>query len=378
MIRFNVFSRIIVFIAFLGYLVIPSLTQSPATILAQIERLASLGPKGDQKLSESIAWQIEANPKSIGPLLLPKLKEPTATESQLATYVWALGWSKDLSATDALITLHKASGSKWVQVNCLRALAMIGGEKAGDYLLSVLDANPNEGERYSILNLLCKMQYEPALSRTEEILRLDSEKYYWKAIFVFGKMGDKAVPFLLTKINNEDLNVRTHVISLLGEWLIAPEAAQPLQGQFWRENDPELQVAILSSIEHTVPDIEQWKAFFEQVKIKGNNQSVIKFASETLASIDQIKTAVTEFVGKKKVSKSEFDREYSRLYKSAGHEGDYDVLATSSSLEDEPRLKKLRECILLRDSDESFYDYKKVNNIIVFNRFAARMKVKKR
>jgi len=87
---------------------------------------------------------------------------------------------------------------------------------------------------------------------------------------------------------------------------------------------------------------------------------------------------VTEFVGKKKVSKSEFDREYSRLYKSAGHEGDYDVLATSSSLEDEPRLKKLRECILLRDSDESFYDYKKVNNIIVFNRFAARMKVKKR
>jgi hypothetical protein len=28
-------------------------------------------------------------------------------------------------------------------------------------------------------------------------LQGDIKKYYWQSIFVFGKMGDKAVPFLL-------------------------------------------------------------------------------------------------------------------------------------------------------------------------------------
>lgn len=375
--RLNVFSRVVVFIVFLGYLAISSLAQSPAIILAQIERLASLGLKEDRILSASIAWQIDGNPKGIAPLLLQKLKEPTATESQKATYAWALGWSKDPSAIDALMALYRGSGSSWIQGNCLRALAMIGGQTAGEFFLSILDAKSDEDERYSILNWLCEMQYEPALSRTEDILRLDPEEYSWKSKFVYGKMGDKAVPFLLAKINSEDLNVRTHAISLLGGWLMAPEAAQALRERFWVEQDAELQVRILSSIERTVFDFDQLKEYFEQAKAKGKNESAIKFAGETLAGIDAVRTAVAEFVGKQKVSQSDFDREYSRLFKSAGHEGDYDVLGTSSSLKDEPRLKKLREHILQRNSDESFYDYEKVNNIIMFNRFAARMKDKK-
>ena len=370
--------RVSVLIAFIGVSIITLWPQTADAILAQIERLASLGLKGDRALSESIAWQIDANPKDITELLLSKLKEPLATESQLATYAWALGWSKNPRATDSVMTLYKKSASDWIKNNCSRALAMIGGQVAGDFLISILDEKTDEDERYSILDLLSEMQYEAALSRAEDILKLDFKEYYWKPIFIFGKMGDKAVPFLLSKISSEDLNVRTHTVNLLGQWLMAPEAAESLRKRFWEEKDITLQVAILGAIERTDTDFESWKTFFERVHRESQNPSAIKFAGETLASIDRIKTSVNEFIRRKTISKTDFDGEYAKLYKSAGLEGDYDVLKRASSFEDEPKLKRLRERILKRNSDESFYDYQKINNIIAFNRFAARMKDKKR
>jgi hypothetical protein len=359
-----------------GFSVISAAARSADSIIAQIERLASFGTKGDQDLSKAIAGQIEDHPKGVAPRLLPKLKDPAAPESQLATYAWALGWCKDASASDALISLHRGSKSEWVRHNCIRALAMIGGKPAGEYLMSVLDETTDKDGRYEILNLLCEMQYEPGLSRTDEVLREDSKEYYWKPIFLFGKMGDMAVPFLLRRINDENLNVRTHAIHVLGQWLAAPEATQPLEDHFWTEKDEDLRIAVLSSLERTFTDLDQIKIFFERVVANDKSEKVVKFAKETLAYLDKISAAITEFVKKKKVSPADFGREYSRLFKSTGHEGDYDILGVSSTLEDEPKLKALKEHILLRDSDESFDDYQKVNNIIMFNRLAARLKRK--
>ena len=369
--------RISVIILIIGTSVIALWPQTAETLLTQIERLASLGSKGDRELSESIAWQIDANRKEVAALLLPKLGDSSATESQLATYAWALGWSKDSQATDSLITLYKKSASEWIKHNCSRALSMIGGQRAGEFLISILDEKTDEDERYSILDLLSEMQYEPSLAWTEDILKLDFREYYWKPIFLFGKMGDKAVPFLLSKIGNEDLNVRTHSVHLLGQWLMALEAAEPLRKRFWEEKDALLQVAILRAIESTDPDLESWKVFFEQVNRESQNPSAIEFARETLSRINRIETSVNEFIRMKADSKADFDREYVKLYKSAGLEGDYDILKSTSSIEDEPKLKRLREHILIRNSDESFYDYKKINNIIAFNRLGARMTDKK-
>lgn len=369
--------RALVLFVFVWTSIISLWPQPSETILAQIERLASLGAKGDQELSESIAWQIDANRKVVAELLLPRLRDSSATESQLATYAWALGWSKDSRAIDNLIALYNESASAWIRNNCLRALAMIGGQKAGDFLLTILSDRTDEDERYSILDLLSEMQYESALTKTDEILRLDFKEYYWKPIFIFGKMGDKAVAYLLSKINSEDLNVRTHTVNLLGQWLMAPEAAVPLRKRFWEEKDQTLQIAILGAIESTDPDFESWKTFFDRVNRESQNPAAVKFAGETLASIDRIRTSVNEFIRKKSISKTDFDREYAKLFKSAGHEGDYDVLNRASSIEDETNLKRLREHILIRNSDESFYDYKKINNIIAFNRLGARMRDKK-
>jgi hypothetical protein len=355
---------------------ISAAAQSADSIIAQIERLAAFGAKGDRDLSKAIADQIEGYPDGVAPLLLPRLKNPAASESQLATYAWALGWSKDSSASDALMSLYRGSKSEWVRHNCIRALAMIGGKPAGEFFMSVLDGLSAGDTRYEILNLLCQMQYEPALPRTDEVLREDPKQYYWKPIFLFGKMGDKAVPFLLRRINDENQNVRTHAIHVLGQWLAAPEATRPLEDHFWTEKDEDLRIAVLSSLERTSTGLDQIKIFFEQVVANDKSEKVVKFAKETLADLDKISAAITEFVKKKKVSSADFEREYSRLYKSTGQEGDYDILGVSSTLEDEPKLKALKEHILLRDSDESFYDYQKVNNIIMFNRLAARLKRK--
>jgi hypothetical protein len=357
-------------------LVISAATQSADSLIAQIERLASFGTKGDQDLSQAIADQIESHPQGVAPLLLPRLKDPAASESQLATYAWALGWSRDSSASDALMTLYRGSKSEWVRHNSIRALAMIGGEAAGKFLMSLLDGTTDRKVRYELLDLLCQMQYEPALPRTDEVLKEDPKEYYWKPIFLFGKMGDKAVPFLLTTINDEDQNVRTHAIHILGQWLAAPEATQPLEDHFWTEKDEDLRIAVLSSLERTSTDLDTMRKFFEQVVANDKSENVVKFAKETLAGLDKISAAIEEFVKKKKVSSADFEREYSRLYKSTGHEGDYDILGVSSTLEDEPKLKALKEHILLRDSDESFDDYQKVNNIIMFNRLGARLKRK--
>lgn len=366
--------RIQVLVVIVGASLMTLWPQPDDTILTQIERLASLGAKGDQELSESIAWQIDANRAVVAECLIPRLKDRSATESQLATYAWALGWSKDSRAVESLIALHDEGASAWIKYNCLRALAMIGGQKAGDFLLTILSDKTDLDERFSILDLLSEMQYEPALTKTDEILRLDFKDYYWKPIFIFGKMGDKAVAYLLSKIDSEDLNIRTHTISLLGQWLMAPEAAEPLRKRFWEEKDQALQIAILGAIESTDPDFESWKTFFDRVNRESQNPAAVKFAGETLASIDRIRTSVNEFIRKKSISKPDFDREYAKLFKSAGREGDYDVLNRASSIEDETSLKRLREHILVRNSDESFYDYKKINNIIAFNRLGARIR----
>jgi hypothetical protein len=353
-----------------------SWAQSADAILAGIERLASQGSKADQELSETIAWQIEANPQGLADRILAKMKEPSATESQLATYAWALGWVKDTRATESLIALYRGSVSAWVKGNCARALSMIGGRAAGDFLLSTLDGRSDEDERYEVLDLLSEMQYEPALSRAGALLKLDFGEYYWKPVFIFGKMGDIAVPFLLSQIGSDDPNVRTHAIHLLGNWLGASEAAGPLRKRFWEEKDAKLQVMILGAIERTDPDLGSWKAFFEQVKQRSSNPAAVKFADETLASVEEITASVIEFKREEKGTRADFEREYAKILGSAGLEGDYDILRKASTLEDEARLKRLREHILTRNSDESFYDYEKVNHIIALHRLAARMKDK--
>lgn len=346
-------------------------------VLKDIDKMASLGEKAEPSLVNSVADEIDKNPKGISAVLIPRLKDKELTEVQMATYVWALGQAKDPGSIDAIIDVYKQTNSNLVQGNCLGALANIGGKESGGFLLSALDSTKDTQMRYNILNLLGQMQYEKALPKTEEILKLDIRNYYWLPMLVFGKMGDKSVPFLLGKINDPDLNVRANAINVLGQWLISTEAAQPMFEHYWTEKDTGISGMILGSLEDTVPDFSVMTKYFKDVVGTEKNEELLKLAQKKLDNMNNMKADVESFMKKKKVSAETFKKEYEKLFKSAGKDGDYEILAASSMLNNEPELKTLRERILLRNSDEAFYDYRKINMIIMENRLAANMESQK-
>ena len=337
-------------------------------ILSKIERMASLSAKEEPSLGETVVEGIEKNPAEVSKALLLRLKNKTLTEKQLAVYVWALGLTGDRTTANAIIDLHRQSKSDLVRGNCLRSLATSGGKQAEEFLLSVLATTTDKEMRFNILNLLSQMQCEAALPKTEEVLGQDPKEFYWQSIFVFGKMGDKAVPFLLTRLNDKDYNVRANAINVLGVWLIAPEAGKSLQDRFWAETDAELRGIILNSLGRTFADPAQFRAVLEQVVANEKDVKLVTHARKAIDGIDEMKAAIAAFAKAKRVSAASFQNEYAKLFKSAGKKGDYEALFVSSTADDEPKLKTLRERILQRDSDEAFYDYQKVNNIILRNR----------
>jgi len=265
-------------------------------LMTEIDRYAKM--EGDSpSLAESIRDKIEENPAPIARLLLPRIKQTELGERRLAIYVWALGLAKDAMAVDDIISLAKSnkSGAKsdLVQISCFKALAAIGGQKPGEFLLASLDDTPDETSRFGILNLLGQMQYEPALPKTIELLKKDPRTFSWQSMLVFGKMGDKAVPFLLGKIGDQDLNVRGNTIYILGQWLIAPEATQPLQNQFWKESELDIRGLILSSLEWMTGDLLMIKEFSEGVIAKEKKKELVEFASETLKNLNKMEASVT-------------------------------------------------------------------------------------
>lgn len=336
-------------------------------VLMQIERMASLGEKAERSLVESVADGIEKNPAQVSKAVVVKLNDKNLTEQQLAVYVWVLGLTRDQTTASVIKALHKQSKSDQVKGICLHALANIGGKQAGEFLLSVLDATSDKEMRFNILNLLAQMQYEPALPKAEEMLKDNL------SIFFFGKMGDKAVPFLVQRISDKDDNIRANVINILGEWLTPPEAAKPLQDQFWVEKNAKLRGVILSSMEIIISDLAQQKVFFEQVVANEKDAKLVQFARETLNNLDQARANMASFAQKKQPSAVAFEIEYANIFKSAGKKGNYQTLEISSTAKDEPKLKALRERILQRSSDEALNDYQKVRKIINRNRTIAAM-----
>jgi len=344
-------------------------TTPTGSVIQDIETLIGLGDDYPESLVESIQEGIEENPSAVVEALLPRLSDAKQSERALAIYAWVLGVSKDPAATEGLIKLARETSSEWVSSNCLQALASIGDQKSGEFLVSTLDETTEEDERFSILNLLAQMQYEPALPLMAEILEKDPDEYYWQQFFIFGKMGDKAVPFLLSKLDDENRDVRFSAIGLLGQWLFAPEASQPLRDHYWKEEDQDIRQLILASFQRITPDLGVVKKFSEEVLAKERVELLKNAAQETLDSLPDLQNDIDSFVEAKQISARDFQQECEKLYESAGLEGDYEILERASSPQDEEALKQLRERILLRESDEAFYDYEKISEIIRMNRF---------
>ena len=342
--------------------------QEISVALSNLDKFALSKEKDSVDFIKSIAEQLEKSPKGTASLILVKLKTPNATEKQLAAYIWALGVIKDPVALAPVMEIYRQCNSELVQGNCLRTAALIGGKTAGDFLMSVLNKTTDKDMRFSIMNLLAQMQHDAVLPATVEVLQQDPKKYYWQVILIFCKMGDNAVPFLMSKISDSDTNVRINVVNVLGKWLIAPEAAQPLQDQYTREQDLRVRGLILCALERISPDVAKMKSVLEQIAAAEKDENLLNYARVTLANIGLIEASLASYAKKKQVSPFFFERDYAELFKSTGKNGSYELLEIYSTVKDEPMLKKLREKILTRDSDETFNDFQKVNDIITRNR----------
>lgn len=342
--------------------------QDTTAVLSHLDKFALSKEKDSPVFIKSIEEQLGKSPPGTASLILVKLKTPNAAEKQLAAYIWALGVLKDPVAVTPVMEIYRQSKSELVRGNCLRTLALIGGRLPGDFLLAALDAATDKEMRFNIINLLAQMQYEAVLPATTEILRQDPQKKYWQIIFIFCKMGDKAVPFLLTKISDSDINMRINAVNVLGKWLIAPEAAKPLQEQYTKEQDVRVRGLILRALERIIPDITSMQAVFKQITAEEKDENLLNYARVTLANIGLIQSSLATYAKKKQSSPLLFERNYAELFRTSGRNGSYELLSIYSTAEDEPMLKKLREKILTRDSDDAFYDFQQVNDIIMRNR----------
>ncbi|WP_299070794.1 hypothetical protein [Accumulibacter sp.] len=287
-----------------------ALSESDDTLL-KVEGLASFDGRPPDPYLADLVNAIEADSVNLTDKLIARLRDKNSTKRQLAAYVLALGLARQERAVDELIRVHRETRSEVFKEHCLAALALIGGKKSGDYLLSVLDATVDADTRLNLLNVLAQMKHEEALPRSEEILKLDSF-YYWQSVFFFGKMGDKAIPFLLTKIDDKDVNVRANAITVLGQWLIATEAANSIEAQFWKEDESELRELALSSLENTIPDVARLKSVLERVIVEEKNSDLVEFASEAIDRLSRSQIAAAS--SKREVSAVSFQKEYAKLF----------------------------------------------------------------
>jgi hypothetical protein len=337
-------------------------------LVADIEKLPTLEGAEFGTQSELVGQRIKEDTSGLVDALLPKLSAPEVGDTVMAIYIWALGLTESPVIVDEVCRITKETESRLIRYNCRRALVQVGDESAESCLLAELDYLSNKKERYETFNALAELQCEAALPLTEEVLESDAENEYWRPIFVFGKMGDVAVPFLIGKVNDGNTDVRFNAINLLGQWLRPPEADSALKERFWKEKDPYIRNLILSSLESTDPDIKSLKEFMKKVKSKAGDDESKEFAEESIELLETMSDNMDKLLEQKTVSPEQFDQAYSEIWNSYGKKGDYDALFTSSSFEDEPRLKELRRRILQRNSDEAFYDYKKVSDVIYLNR----------
>jgi len=340
-------------------------------VIRDLDGIIAKGGEASFAKFEAIRKNIEKNPRETLELLLEKVNTPNLPDESLTVYLWAMGVTREPAAVEAIIGLTEGRQNEMLLKNGCRALAMIGGDRSSEFLFRRLQATPAAEERYYLLDLLAQLQYPPALPAGLEILQQDPQNLNAQSVFIFGKYGDAAVPFLLARINDANQHVRANAITLLGQWLIAGEAVDPLKKRFQVESDPNIRALILSALERTASSVDDIRIFSEDVLKTEKDAKVTQFAFETISNFEEMKQHVNAFKAGKKDDRAGFESAWRQIHDSLGKTGDYQLLAAASTRADEARLKKLKEVILQRNANDCFHDYQKINDVIMLNRLSA-------
>jgi hypothetical protein len=345
----------------------------PKGILKDLNTLAKQGEDdADEDLMSSVRQRVLENPGEACSTLLAALKGAKPNDKACAMYIWALGLTKDPRIAEDIMKVAAATKTELVKVNAYAALGGIGGQAVSDFLLRELDKQQGDHTHVMLLIVLAELKCSEILPKTEKLLASRKDDAGWQQRFVFGKLGDVAVPFLLTKVDDADPVIRQNAIGLLGMWLMAPEAAKAIQGRYTQEKDPHSRQVIVLALERVQLDTDALLRFYREIAATEKDNAVSACIREAISLIESLPKNLASYQAEKEVDAVTFEKEFAKLDASSGSEGDLKTLRQCSSAEDEPKLKMLREHILRRNSDEAFYDYEKVNSIIYSNRVLAR------
>lgn len=333
---------------------------------ADIEEMVRSGEDVSPDMQQAIAEEVESQPAQAAELLLRRIADPAQNDKQRAATLWALGYTGDPRAADAMIHVLYQPQMVPLKGVILEALSRIGGPKAGDALVLELRDAKDENDRFQLLTLLARMQYDAALPLMLDLLHMDTEQAANQMLFCFGKMGDKAVPPLLTKTFDPDKTVRINAINML-RWVGSSRAMIPLQKQYGLEQDPEVRLAILGALD-TVMRPDQFEVFLKTTLAAEKDREARSVMIEKQGEAPRKKGAFDSFKAAKVNDRALWKIAFDTLFRSNGRAGSLDDLAHASTVEDEPELQRLRARILDRQSAQCFSDYMKINQIIAFNK----------
>lgn len=348
-------------------------TQPSEDLLATLRQIAERSHDAPRDLTQSVITQIERDPAAASKTLLPVLRDSQISDEQMQIYLWAAGLTNNPDFVAPIIAIAQARGpqSTDVKLACAAALSELGGPQAGAFVMSQLESATDDEARFVFLNMLAQMQYEPVLPKALEVLKVDPDQLYWQPMFIFGKLGDIAIPALIKELDSTDRNVRINAAMILGRWLMAPEAGPALQHRFHNEDDTEVRMHIFAALEGTMTTPTDLVPFVTNIAANDKDERIRSFAQGALAALSKLDEQLRTFTDHKKNDAAEFRTEYDQLYKSCGKDGTISMLGIYAQPSDIPKLKDLRRRILRRNSDECFYDYEEVNHIILFNRLLA-------
>ncbi|MFZ1518868.1 MAG: toxin-antitoxin system YwqK family antitoxin [Ignavibacteriaceae bacterium] len=318
-------------------------------------------------IMQIIINQLNEDPLHYSKSISDRVKDEQIEIDLIPTYLWALGVTKNPNNIDLILEFAKKDTTQAGLINSTFALSQFQDERCGNFILDLVK-NDTVNQRYYFFNLLSTMQFEPAIPYLDEFLEKGFENAYWQIYFVFGKMGMKAVPHLISNLNNPNDNIRQSSVLLLGNWLIADTAIDPLKELYIKERNISIKLSILSALERLAADFNDLEKYFGDLVGTEQEESLKKYAQEVIDLIPEYKRAYSDFKEKQEINPNAFNEEYDLLFNSFGKEGDFENLGSYSTIGKEQELIKLREKVLLRNSDECFYDFEKINKIIYYNR----------
>ena len=342
--------------------------------LQRVQKVSEYTAKDEAEALSKIAGE---NGKAVAEAVAVRLADSSLDEKDKVKLVWILGQTKhESSVSQILDVLKTANPTSMLYRASSQVLIGIGGDKAGAFFLEKYRNDRDKmdaGQRFEAMQSLAMLQYAPAVKDAEEFLKLKPGEVYWQVYFIFGFFDDLAVPMLCEKLNDPDGTVRTNALGAI-RFLMpdSPVATKSLLGRLEAEKDPDIRYQLVEALEwNMVAGGEKSRkrlreTFRKLLETEDKDSEAAKFMRETVA----MKSFLPDDLRSKlNPDADRFAAAYKTLYDRGVRLGSNrkasDDILYCATRKDVPKLKELRRRALFRQSDECFYDYRRMTRIIL-------------